>query len=92
MNNMRMRNKLLPASSVSGLTIISVFSTEHIVQGANQISLIGALCVLAVLVIGQRRVISPLIRIKVCSFTTGYKISLTTPSLRMLNGGLRQAK
>ncbi|MCC3380332.1 sensor histidine kinase [Paenibacillus farraposensis] len=44
-------DELLPASSVSGFTIISEFSTEHIVQGANRISLIGALCVLAVLII-----------------------------------------
>ncbi|KAE8560634.1 cache domain-containing sensor histidine kinase [Paenibacillus polymyxa] len=43
-------DELLPTSSVSGLTIISVFSTEHIVQGANRVSLIGALCVLAVLI------------------------------------------
>ncbi|MDP4098028.1 sensor histidine kinase [Paenibacillus sp. P96] len=43
-------DELLPESSISGLTVISIFSTADIVSGANRISLIGFVCILMVLV------------------------------------------
>ncbi|MDO7907892.1 histidine kinase [Paenibacillus sp. JX-17] len=45
-------DELMPVSSMSGLKIISVFSTESIVKDANRVSLIGLLMILTILIIG----------------------------------------